>query len=244
MSSAQAPLLDVHGVESGYGRVQVLRGLSLSVGAGEGVGLFGPNGHGKTTLLRMLSGLLPVWKGQVSFAGEVTTRATPRRIVGLGLVHVAQGNTLFPELTVGEVLDLGAAGPRARSGRRDNLERVFTLFPRLAERRHQRCRTLSGGERQMVSIGVGLMCVPRMLILDEPTLGLAPKLKDELCGAIAQIRASGVPLLVVEQDVEFLLTLTDRLYLIDHGAVVREIDARQGLNHADVMEVYFGGHSP
>lgn len=233
-------LLEVHSVNSGYEQVQVLRDLSLHVHASERIGLFGPNGHGKTTLLRTISALNRSWSGQITFDGQRIERATPQKIVNLGLIHVSQGNTLFPELTVLETLELGAQSRRGRVRRRENLERVLTLFPRLAERRGQLCRTLSGGERQMVSIGLGLMCDPRMLLLDEPTLGLAPKVKDELCDAIAHISSTGVPLLLVEQDIEFLLSLTSRLYMVDHGTIVREIDAAAGIDHASVMNMYFG----
>jgi branched-chain amino acid transport system ATP-binding protein len=206
--SPGSPILEVGQLVGGYGKVQVLRGLSLAVAEGERVGLFGPNGHGKTTLLKTISGLIRLWSGSIRFQGQSIERSSPGAIVGLGLIHVPQGNTLFPEMTVQETLELGAYAPRVRANKAHNLERVFALFPRLAERRRQFCKTLSGGERQMVSISVGLMGEPRLLVLDEPTLGLAPKVKDELCEAIGVISGSGVSLLLVEQDIEFLLTLT------------------------------------
>lgn len=237
-----AALLEVKDLAVGYGRTPVLRGVSLRLEAGQCIGLIGPNGHGKTTLLRSISGLLPAWSGEVLLGGEAITRSTPRAIVERGLVHVPQGNALFPQMTVLENLELGAYARRARDRRKESLERVFLLFPRLAERRRQACRSLSGGERQMVSIGVGLMSIPRILMLDEPTLGLSPKLKSELCAAIGAIAGQGIPIVLVEQDVEFMLTLSDHFYLVNQGRVAAEFSAGQQLDQARIMEMYFGLH--
>lgn len=233
-------VLDVRSLNTGYGRVPVLHGISFAIAEGENVGLIGPNGHGKSTLFRALSGLLPVWSGSVSFRGDDITNKPPAAIVERGLIHVPQGNTLFPDLTVQENLWLGAfpKGPRAKRHR--TIEQVFALFPRLAERRGQRCRTLSGGERQMVAIGCGLMGLPKMLILDEPTLGLSPKLKMELRDAIAGIIASGVQTIIVEQDPEFLQTLTTRLLLVSEGTIHAEISGAGGMEHQRIVEMYFG----
>lgn len=233
-------LLEAEGIVAGYGAVTVLRGVSLHLEAGECLGLFGPNGHGKTTLLNTISGLVPAREGQIRFAGEAIAGARPSRIVASGLVHAAQGNRLFPEMGVAETLELAAFSPRARAGRREALERVYALFPRLAERRRQRARTLSGGERQMLSIGCALMCAPRLLMLDEPTLGLSPRLKEELGAAVAAIAATGMPMIVVEQDIEFLLGLAGRLMMIEHGEVAREIDRGASIDHAEIMRLYFG----
>jgi branched-chain amino acid transport system ATP-binding protein len=234
------PLLEVRGVESGYGRTQILRGISIRLDEGEHIGLVGLNGHGKTTLLRTISGLIPTWSGEVLLRGERVTGQPPRKIVEQGLIHVAQGNALFPQMTVLENLKLGAYPHRARHLAATSLEQVFQLFPRLAERRSQVSRTLSGGERQMLSIGVGLMSAPSILMLDEPTLGLSPKLKFELRDAIERIQKTGVPTLVVEQDVEFLASLSQRFYLVDQGQVSAEFTAEQGLDHAEIMEMYLG----
>lgn len=234
------PVLVVRSLHSGYGRVPVLHGISFEIAEGENVGLIGPNGHGKSTLFRAMSGLLPIWSGTIWFRGENITNKPPASIVERGLIHVPQGNTLFPELTVVENLWLGAFPTRARKQRRQTIEQVFALFPRLAERSGQRCRTLSGGERQMVAIGCGLMGLPRMLILDEPTLGLSPKLKTELREAIAAIIASGVQTIIVEQDPEFLHTLTTRLLLVSEGAIHAEISGEGGLEHRQIVEMYFG----
>lgn len=234
------PLLEVRNLHAGYGAVPVLRGVSLHLNPGEAIGLFGPNGHGKSTLLRVISGLLRPAKGSIHFEGQDITRAKPSAIVAAGLVHAQQGNTLFGDMGVLETLELSAFSPRARKSWKTKLDEVHTLFPRLAERRSQRAKTLSGGERQMLSIGCALMCQPRLLILDEPTLGLSPRLKDELRQAIAAIAATGVPLIVVEQDVEFLLDLSNRLYLIEQGEVGREIDRDHSPDHKEIMDMYFG----
>jgi branched-chain amino acid transport system ATP-binding protein len=231
-------------VIAGYGEAPVLNGLSLKVGERERVGLFGPNGHGKTTLLRAISGLIAPSRGRIRLFDKPITGMEPAAIVAEGLIHVPQSNLLFPEMEVLETLRLAAYSPRARQTAAASLDTVLSLFPRLAERRNQKIKTLSGGERQMVAIGVGLMGAPRLLALDEPTLGLSPKLKDELCVAIGDIAKSGLPLLLVEQDVEFLLDLTDRLVMVTHGRCSVEVDARQGIDPATIMALYFGeGHA-
>ena len=209
-------LLQISGLNAGYGQTQVLRNVSLDIPQRARVGLFGPNGHGKTTLLRAISGLLRPWSGHIAFSGTRVDGLRPGRIVELGIVQVPQGNTLFPRLTVGETLSLGSYARRARAGAKRNLDLVLTLFPRLAERRGQLCGTLSGGERQMLSIGLGVLTSPRLLILDEPTLGLAPRIKDELCEAIRRLSERDLPLIVVEQDVEFLTE--SRRYAFHDGA--------------------------
>lgn len=231
--------LQVDAVTAGYGSVTVLRGISLHVNAGENVGLFGPNGHGKTTLLRVLSGLMRPTKGHCRFEDQDISKARPSDIVTRGLVQSQQGNTLFGDMGVAETLEMAAFTKPARAKARTNLAYVYDLFPRLAERGPQRAKTLSGGERQMLSIGAALMCAPRLLLLDEPTLGLSPKLKEELADALREISKT-VPLVVVEQDIELLLSLSDRLYLIEHGEVVREIGRENTPDHQEIMEMYFG----
>lgn len=235
--------LDVRGLHAGYGTYEVLRGMNLYVEAGERVGLFGPNGHGKTTLLNAVSKVILPWAGSVSFLGEPLATLPSQRIVERGLVHVPQANTLFPDMEILETLELAAFTNRARQDWKSNLDYVLNLFPRLAERRRQQCKTLSGGERQMLSIGVGLMCSPRMLMLDEPTLGLSPKLKEELAAAIARISARGIPMLIVEQDISFVLSLVDRMYFVDHGEIQREIDRSSDVDHREIMDMYFGEHA-
>lgn len=233
-------LFQVEGLVSGYGKIDVVRSLSLHVDEGEHVGLFGPNGHGKTTLLRTVSGLIPAKAGEVRFRGEDISNLDARVIVERGLIHVPQGNQLFPQMTVQENLTLGAYVRRSDSRKASNFEKVFSLFPRLEERRSQRARTLSGGERQMLSIGVGLMGMPELLILDEPSVGLAPLIKEELARAIAEIAATGVSMIVVDQDVELLLGICDRLYLIEKGAVSLETADVSQVDQAEILEMYFG----
>ncbi len=232
--------LVVERVTAGYGRVPVLNDITLTLGGTRNVGLFGPNGHGKTTLFRLLSGLMRAWSGRVRFGDADITRASPRDIVGLGLIQVAQGSRLFPELTIAETLRLGTQRAEARTEAAATLDQVLAIFPKLGQRWKQRVSTLSGGERQMVSIGMALMNKPRLLLLDEPTLGLSPKIKEELGHAIERISTADVRLVVVEQDVEFLLQLTDHLCLINHGTVSAEFSGADRLSHDDIMQLYFG----
>jgi branched-chain amino acid transport system ATP-binding protein len=174
------------------------------------------------------------------FMDEPIDGLPPHKIVARGLIHVPQANRLFPDMQIMETLELAAFTPRAQGELKTNLDYVLRLFPRLAERRRQQCKTLSGGERQMLSIAAGLMCAPRMLMLDEPTLGLSPKLKDEVGAAIAEISSRGIPLLLVEQDIAFILPLVDRMYLVDHGEVSREIRRGGEVDHQEIMDMYFG----
>jgi branched-chain amino acid transport system ATP-binding protein len=234
-------LLEICDLKVGYGEVEVLRGISLHLDAGERIGLFGPNGHGKTTLLQTISGLNKPWQGEIHFNGEIISGKSPLDIVARGIIQVSQGNTLFPRMTVSENLMLGAYARKAWKKRKQSQEKVLELFPRLAERRAQLCRTLSGGERQMLAIGVGLMGDAKLLMLDEPTLGLAPKVKDELYQAIGKIVATGMPIILVEQDIEFLLGLTERLYLLQDGQfILEQTRGSDILEHNKIMEMYFG----
>lgn len=231
--------LQVDAVTAGYGRLEVLHDISIVVD-NQRVGLFGPNGHGKTTLLRALSGLIKPKSGKVMFAGTDITGRSPQAIVASGLIHVPQGSALLPRMTVLETLTLGAYSARAWGQRHKTIDQVFAIFPRLAERRHQRCNTLSGGERQMAAIGAGLMGCPRLLMLDEPTLGLAPKLRADLAKAIHAIADTGVGLVVVDQDIDMLLGLCDRLYLIEQGRVALDVADKGQIQHQDVLKRYFG----
>ena len=231
---------EVDRVSAGYGKVTVLHEVSIGVGQGERVGLFGPNGHGKTTLLRAISGLIKPTAGTITFDGKTLNPLSPRQIVELGLVQSPQGNTLFPRMTVLENLTLGAYNGRAWGGRKASLDQVYTLFPKLQQRQGQLARTLSGGERQMVSIGMALMGQPRLLMLDEPTLGLAPKIKDELAAAISAIAATGVTMVVVDQDIELLLGVCQRLYYLENGRITLETKEGERIDRQQIMEMYFG----
>jgi branched-chain amino acid transport system ATP-binding protein len=233
-------LLELHNIFAGYGKVEVLRSLSIHVNSEEKVGLFGPNGHGKTTLLRTISGLIKPQYGDIIFQGKSIIHLSPQQIVDHGIIHIPQGNILFPRMTVVENLTLGAYSKRSWDKRSENLQKVFDLFPRLGERKNQLALTLSGGERQMLSIGVGLMGMPSLLLLDEPSLGLAPKIKDELAQTIAAIAQSGVAMIIVDQDIELLLSLCRRLYLIEKGRVSLETRDNKSIQQNEILDMYFG----
>jgi branched-chain amino acid transport system ATP-binding protein len=211
-------LLSVRGLRSGYGAVEVLRGVDLDVGAGEIVALLGSNGAGKSTFNQTVSAVVRARRGTVHFDGRDITRAHYREVVGLGLIHVPEGRRVFPNLSVLENLELGSF-TRARENRAHNLERVFAIFPRLKERNAQVAGTMSGGEQQMLAIGRGLMGEPRLLILDEPSLGLSPLLVEELFGLIARLHADGLAILLVEQNVAQSLEIAQRAYVMENGAI-------------------------
>lgn len=256
------PLMELRGLAGGYPPNSVFRNINLTMTSGESIGLFGPNGHGKTTLLKTVAGILDPWEGdilidgvRINLEGKMLPRPSKylnydlfrkrriwaRDVVRAGVIYVMQGNILFPEMTVQEVIEIAPTAARGRKGVAEMRARVRELFPRLTERWTSKIRFLSGGERQMVSIAVGLLALPRLLILDEPTLGLSPKLRVELAQAIAKIRESGIPLLIVDQNVEFLTRLIDRLYLFDHGTIAREIDSNNMPSHKDIMAMMFEG---
>ncbi len=215
---AEPPLLEIGDVVAGYGAFQVLHGMSLSVAAGEIVALLGANGAGKTTLNRTVSGLLRARSGRIAFDGQDITGADAAEIVGAGLIHVPEGRKTFATLTVRENLQLGAYA-RGRAARAQTLDSVLETFPRLRERLSQQVGSMSGGEQQMVAIGRGLMGRPKLLILDEPSLGLSPLLVEELFGLIGRLHASGLSILLVEQNVVQSLAIASRAYVVEHGAV-------------------------
>jgi branched-chain amino acid transport system ATP-binding protein len=211
-------LLEIRGLRGGSGRVEVLRGVDLEVRAGEIVALLGSNGAGKTTLNNLVCGIHPAWAGSVHFDGHDLTRAHYRSVVQAGLIQVPEGRKIFPNLSVAENLELGSFA-RARERRGENLVKVFDIFPRLAERRRQIAGTMSGGEQQMLAIGRGLMAEPRLLILDEPSLGLSPLLVDELFELIERLHQGGLSVLLVEQNVAQSLAVADRAYVLENGAL-------------------------
>lgn len=214
------PLLQVIDLAVCYGDVQVVWKADLVVEEGAIVALIGSNGAGKTTILRALSGLLPASSGQILFAGDAVQASSPPAFVKRGLIHVPEGRHLFSGLSVWDNLMLGAYLRRDRAGIARDVDRVFTLFPRLRERRWQDATTLSGGEQQMCAIGRGLMASPRLLLIDELSLGLAPKVVDELIEALRKVNAEGTSLLVVEQDVATALEFADHAYIVDRGRVI------------------------
>jgi branched-chain amino acid transport system ATP-binding protein len=215
-------LLEVRGISAAYGDVQVLHRVSLRVEEGEIVSLVGANGAGKSTTLRAVSGLLPVREGAISFDGATLAGRSPSDIVALGIAHVPEGRQLFANMTVEENLELGAYLPAARAARLESRERVWQLFPRLAERRLQLAGTLSGGEQQMVAIARALMSRPRLLILDEPSLGLAPMLVKTIFETVARINREGTTVLLVEQNLVQSLRLSHRAYVLETGRITLE----------------------
>jgi branched-chain amino acid transport system ATP-binding protein len=232
-------LLSVKGLVAGYGETAVLRGVDLDVAPGEIVAVLGANGAGKSTLNRAISGVLRARSGSIRFAGAAIERERPAAIVANGLIHVPEGRCIFPNLTVRENLDLGGYR-RGRARRKENRERALAIFPRLAERQSQRAGTLSGGEQQMLAIGRALMAEPRLLILDEPSLGLSPRLVEELFALIQDIYAQGVALLLVEQNVVQSLEVASRAYILENGVFVLHGSAAQLRNDPNLKRAYLG----
>lgn len=238
--SAGGPLLELSNVTAFYRDLQALFGISLTVNAGEIVTLIGANGAGKTTLLRVISGMKRAAAGSVCFAGQDVSRVPAHEMVAHGVSHVPEGRQVFPFMTVKENLSLGAYTPRARANMKRLLEEQLALFPRLAERMDQLAGTLSGGEQQMVAIARGLMAQPKLLLLDEPSLGLAPKIVEEVFEKIQEVRRSGITMLIVEQNVVSGLSIADRGYVIQNGTVLLEGTAKDLLSNESVRAAYLG----
>jgi len=233
-------VLEARDVHAGYGDVQILSGVSFAVAGGEIVALVGPNGAGKTTLLRAVMGLLPLRRGAVTWEGRPIHAAPTHRIVEQGIALVPEGRRLFARMTVEENLLLGAFAPRALQVRGEGLERVFQIFPRLAERRRQLAGSLSGGEQQMVAIGRALMSRPRLLLLDEPSLGLAPRVVEGILEVLRQIHREGVGVFLVEQNVQASLALADRGYVLENGRITGQGSGRDLLRDSHVRQAYLG----
>jgi branched-chain amino acid transport system ATP-binding protein len=233
------PILAVNGLHAGYGTTEILRGVDLTVRQGEIVAVLGANGAGKSTLNQAISGLVRPWSGAIRFADAAIERERPAAIVAHGLIHVPEGRRIFPNLTVRENLDLGAYR-RGRARRAPNRGKVLSIFPRLAERQSQRAGTLSGGEQQMLAIGRGLMAEPKLLILDEPSLGLSPLLVEELFALIKRINADGTALLLVEQNVVQSLEVAERAYILDNGMFVLEGQAADLKDDPNLKRTYLG----
>ena len=233
-------MLEVRGLGTGYGPTQILHDCSIDVPEGRLVVVIGPNGHGKSTLLRAISGLLPARTGTVRLDGTDVTGLSPQALVRHGLVHIPQGDLLFPDMTVDENLLMGAypaAAWRERHAKRDD---VFALFPGLAGRRRQRARTLSGGERRMLALGRGLMANARLLMIDEPSLGLAPVLVDEVYAKLRDIRERGLTVLLVEENFSHVTALADHVYLLESGRIVRDGPVDALLTDPVLMSTYLG----
>ncbi len=234
-------MLRLEGLEAGYGRTPVLKGVSLAVEQGEIVALLGANGAGKTTTLMAISGLVSARAGAITFRGQSLQGIAPAEVVGRGISHVPEGRRILSRLTILENLELGAYRRRDRAAIREDLDRVYTLFPILAERRRQLAGTLSGGEQQMLAIGRGLMARPSLLLLDEPSLGLAPKLVKTIFEVITRINGEGVTVLLVEQNAYLALQVAHRGYVLETGRVVLTDTAAKLADNPQVKAAYLGG---
>ena len=233
-------MIELSNVSASYGAVPAITGLTIRVGQGEAVGLLGANGAGKSTTLRAISGLVKLTRGSVTFMGQDLASLPPYKITELGIAHVPEGRQVFPEMTVNENLEVGSYAPRAKADRKASLELVYSIFPRLAERRTQLAGTMSGGEQQMLAVGRGLMLKPRLLMLDEPSLGLAPVTCDITFEKIAEIHKMGTAILLVEQNVSRALALVQRAYVLEGGKVAMDGSSLSLANNREVQVAYLG----
>jgi len=233
-------MLSLAGVDAGYGSFQALFGIDLEVLPGEAVGVIGPNGAGKTTLMRVVSGLIRPRRGTISMQGTDVVATPAHRIVSLGIAHVPENRRLFPRLTVEDNLKMGAFMPEARARFAERLDFVFGLFPRLKERRNQMAGTLSGGEQQMCAIGRALMSDPKLLLLDEPSAGLAPVVVQQVFELVRRIREGGLTVLIVEQNVQQVLKVVDRAYLLEAGSIRASGTSAEMLASDTIKQAYLG----
>jgi len=233
-------MLELENVSAGYGHFQALFNVSMRVDAGEAVAVIGSNGAGKTTLLRVISGLLPATSGKMTMEGIDLRRTPPHKIIEAGIAHVPENRRLFPRLTVEENLRMGAYAKSARAHFQERLDYVYGLFPRLKERRNQLAGTMSGGEQQMCAIGRALMSKPKLILLDEPSMGLAPVIVAQVFDLVCRIRSEGYTVLIVEQNVAQVLKVVDRAYLIEVGRVEKSGSAAEMLASDDIRKAYMG----
>ena len=233
-------MLALSEVSAGYGSVRAVSNVSITVDEGEAVGLLGANGAGKSTTLRAISGLVRPTSGTITFRGKNIDSLPAYKITELGIAHVPEGRQVFPELTVKENLEIGAYIPQARAARTQTLDLVFAIFPVLAERRKQLAGTMSGGEQQMLAVGRGLMLRPHLLMLDEPSLGLAPVVSEATFDKIQEIHAMGTAILLVEQNVSRALTLVQRAYVLESGKVIMKGTSAELVNNKQVQAAYLG----
>ena len=233
-------MLEVQNLQVSYGELIALHQVSLVVHPGEMVALVGPNGAGKTTLLKTIAGLLAAKNGVIRWQNETISKASPQRIVEHGIALVPEGRRLFATMTVRENLELGAFTARAQKEKAAQLEKIFALFPRLAERQRQRSGSLSGGEQQMLALGRALMGLPRLLLLDEPSLGLAPKIVESIFAILTELHRDGMSLLIVEQNVHTVLALVQRAYILESGRIVGEGDGKKLLADEHIQAAYLG----
>ncbi|MBV9261755.1 MAG: ABC transporter ATP-binding protein [Pseudolabrys sp.] len=233
-------MLSLASVSAGYGSFQALFGVSLEVPKGEAGGVIGPNGAGKTTLMRVISGLIPMQEGVMTMDGRPVGGLPAHRMVEQGIAHVPEGRRLFPRLTVEENLRIGAFIPQARARFADQLDWVYTLFPRLKDRREQAAGTMSGGEQQMCAIGRALMSKPKVLLMDEPSAGLAPLVVQQVFDLVRRIREEGLTVLIVEQNVQQVLDVVDRAYLLEVGSIKLSGSAAELKNNSFIRQSYIG----
>ncbi|HEU4438626.1 MAG TPA: ABC transporter ATP-binding protein [Methylomirabilota bacterium] len=243
-TDGRTPLLELRAVSAGYGPIQILHDVSLNVNEGEIVSVIGPNGAGKSTTFKVIMGLITYLGGEVLYRGRNLVGERPDRILGLGLAYVPQGRVVFTQMTVGENLEMGAYLERDRAKVRAAMDRVFALFPRLAERRRQMAGSMSGGEQQMLAMARGLMMSPRMMMLDEPSLGLSPRLVDEVFDKIVAMSKDGLTVMLVEQNAARALEISHRGYVLELGRNRYEGTGRDLLDNADVRRMYLGGTPP
>jgi branched-chain amino acid transport system ATP-binding protein len=233
-------MIEIQNVSAAYDRVPAIHGVTIKLGGGEAVGLLGTNGAGKSTTLRAISGLVKLTAGRVTFMGQDLATLPPHKIAELGIAHVPEGRQVFPEMTVNENLEIGSYAPRAKADRESSLDLVYTIFPRLAERRKQLAGTMSGGEQQMLAVGRGMMLKPRLLMLDEPSLGLAPVMCDVTFEKIQEIHKMGTSILLVEQNVSRALTLVERAYVLEGGQVIMHGSSAELASDKRVQAAYLG----
>jgi branched-chain amino acid transport system ATP-binding protein len=233
-------VIELSGVSASYGSVPAIQDVTIKVEEGEAVGLLGANGSGKSTTLRAISGLVRPTSGTITFLGQDLCALPPYKITELGIAHVPEGRQVFPEMTVNENLEIGAYAPRAKADRNGSLDLVYSIFPRLAERRKQLAGTMSGGEQQMLAVGRGLMLKPRLLMLDEPSLGLAPVMCDVTFEKIQDIHKLGTAILLVEQNVSRALMLVQRAYVLESGKVIIHGTNTELANNKQVQAAYLG----
>ncbi|WP_184384573.1 ABC transporter ATP-binding protein [Roseococcus suduntuyensis] len=233
-------MLEVRNVSAGYGSFRALFDVSLEVRAGEAVGVIGPNGAGKTTLLRVISKIIAPTSGSVVMEGQDLSRVPAHRVVEMGIAHVPEHRRLFPRLTVEENLRMGAFHPEARRRHAERLDFVYELFPRMKERRLQMAGTMSGGEQQMCAIGRGLMSGPKLLLLDEPSAGLAPVIVQQVFSLVRRIRAEGYTVLIVEQNIQQVLQVVDRAYLLEVGTIKQSGPSAELLASPEIRRAYLG----
>jgi len=233
-------VLKLSGVSASYGSVPAISNVAIEIGEGEAVGLLGANGAGKSTTLRVISGLVKLKAGSIIFAGTDLASLPPHKIPELGIAHVPEGRQVFPEMTVHENLEIGAYVPKAKAERSSSLDLVYSIFPRLAERRTQVAGTMSGGEQQMLAVGRGLMLKPKLLMLDEPSLGLAPVMTDVTFEKIGEIHKMGTAILLVEQNVSRALSLVGRAYVLESGNVIMHGTSAELANNKQVQAAYLG----